>query len=97
MGNFTIHIEGVGPHDNGDHRDADYQAQQLVDVLRGNGCTVTSATFHAAGKTPKPLVAPPAAASETKAASDETTAPKPETPPAAEAATNEPAPAATDA
>lgn len=45
MGEWQIHIEGHGLHDNGREDDADARLRQFVDQLRADGHQINSATL----------------------------------------------------
>jgi len=45
MGNWSIHIEGTGPHDNGIEADADLIAKEVVVKLGAAGHKISVATF----------------------------------------------------
>lgn len=50
MGNWTINIEGTGPHHNKQDFDADEIAREAVRTLRAKGHTVEHATITASGR-----------------------------------------------
>lgn len=45
MGNWNINIQGIGPHGNNQHCDADKLAHELMTMLEANGHTIKVATF----------------------------------------------------
>lgn len=45
MGNWSMHIEGHGVHDNGKEYDADAMLKDFVDELAATGQVVHSVTF----------------------------------------------------
>lgn len=49
MGNYSITIEGVGPHGNANHTDAEAHAARAVRDLAEQGHNVTHAMVHAGG------------------------------------------------
>ena len=50
MGNWTINIEGTGPHHNKQDFDADEIARYTVRTLKAKGHTVEHATITASGR-----------------------------------------------
>lgn len=51
MGNFVIHIEGVGCHHNSNPEiDVDLLAPKLVDMVRKQGHTITHAVINTGGQ-----------------------------------------------
>ena len=50
MGNWSISIRGVGPHENGRPYDVEQIAADLTDKLREAGHNVTSATVTIGGE-----------------------------------------------
>ena len=49
MGNWTLHIEGIGGHHNGIPSDADALAKEAVKLLTDGGQTVTTASMTYGG------------------------------------------------